>query len=246
MNRNPHSFAHLGRLDRDERDASRVLFVRARCEVSVETRWGESVVVVGSAAQLGGWRPECGARMATDEQSYPVWRCEPLLLSEGPEVEFKFVVLSAEGEARWEPLLQNRRLALDAGDAINIQFTSGTTGVPKAVALSSRNIVNNGANVAACQRLRAGSAQVGRVPHVSLAPTSSPAVAASTAHAPPVATSQRMRPRKNGLSVPNVLLPPTCRMMALGSHAMRAENQMELVNLPTAMANPIGCRGHRC
>ncbi len=33
---------------------------------------------------------------------------------------------------------------LDANDAINIQFTSGTTGLPKGATLSHRNIVNNG------------------------------------------------------------------------------------------------------
>ncbi len=34
--------------------------------------------------------------------------------------------------------------ALDANDSINIQFTSGTTGLPKGATLSHRNIVNNG------------------------------------------------------------------------------------------------------
>ena len=34
--------------------------------------------------------------------------------------------------------------SLDAGDAINIQFTSGTTGTPKGATLTHRNILNNG------------------------------------------------------------------------------------------------------
>ncbi len=34
--------------------------------------------------------------------------------------------------------------ALDADDAINIQFTSGTTGAPKGATLTHRNVVNNG------------------------------------------------------------------------------------------------------
>ncbi|HET7411543.1 MAG TPA: AMP-binding protein [Pararhizobium sp.] len=38
---------------------------------------------------------------------------------------------------------------LDRNDAINIQFTSGTTGAPKGATLTHRNLVNNGDNVTA-------------------------------------------------------------------------------------------------
>ena len=39
--------------------------------------------------------------------------------------------------------LENATAALDPDDAINIQYTSGTTGFPKAVVLSHHNILNN-------------------------------------------------------------------------------------------------------
>ncbi|WP_027415841.1 AMP-binding protein [Aneurinibacillus terranovensis] len=42
---------------------------------------------------------------------------------------------------------------LQADDVINMQYTSGTTGFPKGVMLSHKNIVNNAANVAACQNI---------------------------------------------------------------------------------------------
>ena len=44
-------------------------------------------------------------------------------------------------------------LALDPDQAINIQFTSGTTGAPKGATLSHRNLLHNGAGAAAGMRL---------------------------------------------------------------------------------------------
>jgi fatty-acyl-CoA synthase len=43
-------------------------------------------------------------------------------------------------------------IALAADDAINIQFTSGTTGLPKGATLTHRNIVNNGWFVGECMK----------------------------------------------------------------------------------------------
>lgn len=43
--------------------------------------------------------------------------------------------------------------ALDCHEAINIQFTSGTTGAPKGATLTHYNVVNNAMAVASCMRL---------------------------------------------------------------------------------------------
>jgi fatty-acyl-CoA synthase len=46
------------------------------------------------------------------------------------------------------------RPELDPGQAINIQFTSGTTGAPKGATLSHRNLLHNASSAAAGMRLR--------------------------------------------------------------------------------------------
>lgn len=52
--------------------------------------------------------------------------------------------------------LQTLGATLKAGDPINIQFTSGTTGSPKGATLTHRNILNNGRFVGDAIRLEAG------------------------------------------------------------------------------------------
>ncbi|MES9870710.1 MAG: fatty acid CoA ligase family protein [Sedimenticola sp.] len=52
------------------------------------------------------------------------------------------VIEAGEGVSRDD--LDRRTRSLDRNDPINIQYTSGTTGFPKAVELTHRNILNNG------------------------------------------------------------------------------------------------------
>ncbi|KAG0285895.1 Fatty-acid-CoA ligase [Linnemannia gamsii] len=49
--------------------------------------------------------------------------------------------------------LQKERLAIGNRDVINLQFTSGTTGLPKGVSLSHRNLLNNGLHIGDYMRL---------------------------------------------------------------------------------------------
>ncbi|WP_235714561.1 AMP-binding protein [Neobacillus dielmonensis] len=49
--------------------------------------------------------------------------------------------------------LDKRMMTLDPEDPINMQYTSGTTGFPKGVLLTHKNLVNNAKNIAECMKL---------------------------------------------------------------------------------------------
>lgn len=63
------------------------------------TRFGDTLVVVGDAPELGAWDPRRGLRL--DGSSWPSWRGE-VALRAGARVAYKLVLLRADGGAQWE------------------------------------------------------------------------------------------------------------------------------------------------
>jgi fatty-acyl-CoA synthase len=61
-----------------------------------------------------------------------------------PDGAIAYEEISARAASVGEATLDARSAAVGVDDVINMQYTSGTTGFPKGVMLSSRNIVNNG------------------------------------------------------------------------------------------------------
>jgi len=69
---------------------------------------------------------------------------------------FDFEDISGFASAENKDTLALMERGLDRHDAINIQFTSGTTGLPKGATLSHRNILNNAISVGRNMRLGTG------------------------------------------------------------------------------------------
>ena len=61
-------------------------------------------------------------------------------------------VLSLAVETPWQDYL-DRQATCEVNDVVNMQYTSGTTGFPKGVQLTHRNIANDGFWIGACQNL---------------------------------------------------------------------------------------------
>ncbi len=74
--------------------------------------------------------------------------------AEGDEVPgmIRFSAL-LEGGLYDDPAVASVQSELAADDAINVQFTSGTTGFPKGATLTHRNILNNGWFIGECMKL---------------------------------------------------------------------------------------------
>ena len=78
-----------------------------------------------------------------------------IVLGEGGDVPgcWRFDALAACGDAGALARVEALQATLTPDDAINIQFTSGTTGSPKGATLTHRNILNNGRFIGDCMRL---------------------------------------------------------------------------------------------
>lgn len=97
-------------------------------------------------ALIGQIAPELPTSEASNLQlaRLPALRCLILMDEAPPKGFLAFGDVETFGSVAAHTRLDELRSILQPEDAINIQFTSGTTGAPKGATLSHHNIVNNG------------------------------------------------------------------------------------------------------
>jgi lysophospholipase L1-like esterase len=80
-----------------------------RFQIIANTKPGESIGIIGSAPQMGGWDITRCLRLSTSSERYPVWSIDTDLdLSNS--LEYKYVYIKADGYAEWEGFGFNRWL----------------------------------------------------------------------------------------------------------------------------------------
>ncbi|MGF1935430.1 MAG: DUF1796 family putative cysteine peptidase [Nostoc sp. ChiQUE02] len=95
-----------------------------RFQISAYTQTGESIGLVGSLPELGLWDITKCVHLRTSGDRYPLWWTDiefdiqpPLESGDGQRVEYKYIRLDANGNARWESLLDtNRWIPIDPND----------------------------------------------------------------------------------------------------------------------------------
>jgi fatty-acyl-CoA synthase len=90
-----------------------------------------------------------------DTKDFPCLRWVVALEDEAPAGGITWDVMLARGDSVSDAQLQQVESRLEPSQAINIQYTSGTTGFPKAATLSHRNLLLNGYYAGMCQSLTA-------------------------------------------------------------------------------------------
>jgi fatty-acyl-CoA synthase len=105
-----------------------------------------TVIVIGGFRQLS--YVDALAEIGASRGAIPTLRRMVFIGAGAPDGYTPYDSLRALAAGVSEAELDARSRAVGVDDVINMQYTSGTTGFPKGVMLSSRNIVNNGYQLA--------------------------------------------------------------------------------------------------
>ncbi|EKX53322.1 hypothetical protein GUITHDRAFT_101025 [Guillardia theta CCMP2712] len=99
-------------------DQSAMTRVDLHVEVT-STSPGDRVVVTGSIQELGYWDPRGGVELQTNQVEFPQWSAT-FAAPSGQSVEYKYVIMKANGEMDWETKIENRMFTTE-GNVLTLE-----------------------------------------------------------------------------------------------------------------------------
>lgn len=108
-----------------------------RVECVAHTHWGDSVIMVGAADELGRWHPARGVALTTGHETYPHWQQTVRFWVQSHPIAYKFLIRRASGQIEWEPFDGNRSLLLRAGPGGSACTVACTFGEPPQATVQS-------------------------------------------------------------------------------------------------------------
>ena len=86
--------------------------------VKYETKFGESVFLVGNIEELGSWEPSKAIALSTSPEHYPIWKSTTdLICPVGMEIVYKYLVKDKDSNCHWEIIAgsksQNRQIIIN-------------------------------------------------------------------------------------------------------------------------------------
>jgi len=74
-----------------------------------ETKWGESLCLLGENESLGTWNNKKAVKMSTDKNTFPMWFSQTInLIPKKSSLEYKYLIVNEHGIVKWEDFPNNR------------------------------------------------------------------------------------------------------------------------------------------
>ena len=98
-------------------------------KVKYETKYGQSVYIIGGIEELGKWDPSKALPLYTSQDKYPMWKLkESITCPVGMEIDYKYLV-KENNNYIWEVLsdsyIKNRHIAISSPGKIIVYDVKG-------------------------------------------------------------------------------------------------------------------------
>ena len=114
--------------------------------VKYETKYGQSLYIIGSIEELGEWDPSKAVPMATSKDIYPTWKItKEFTCPIGMEISYKYIVKEGSN-IYWEELNKDRRIVIQSPGNLII-FDEKSNNISKIKTMAYYPMNNNNPNL---------------------------------------------------------------------------------------------------